>query len=89
MALDALWRQTRQTAGGGRLEVDIRKFFDPREQGHLRAFLPRRVRDGVLLRMSGKWRKAGVLAEGGLAHPEAGSPQGGVSSPRLANSDRH
>jgi len=39
----------------------------------------------VLLRLIDKWLKAGVLEEGELSHPEAGSPQGGVISPLLAN----
>jgi group II intron reverse transcriptase/maturase len=67
------------------LEVDIRKFFDTLDHGVLRDLLRRRVRDGVLLRLIGKWLNAGVLEEGALTYPEAGSPQGGVISPLLAN----
>jgi RNA-directed DNA polymerase len=84
-ALESLWTQTMQTAGGWILEVDIRKFFDTLDHGHLRTFLQRRVRDGVLLRLIGKWLNAGVLEEGTLLYPDAGSPQGGVVSPILAN----
>ena len=51
----------------------------------LHAILRRRVRDGVLLRLIGKWLNAGVLEDGRLTHPEAGTPQGGVISPLLAN----
>jgi retron-type reverse transcriptase len=43
------------------------------------------VRDGVLLRLIDKWLSAGVLEEGGVSYPEAGTPQGGVISPLLAN----
>jgi group II intron reverse transcriptase/maturase len=71
--------------GGCIVEVDIRKFFDTLDHGHLREFLQRRVRDGVLLRLIGKWLNAGVLEEGTLSYPESGSPQGGVISPLLAN----
>jgi hypothetical protein len=39
------------------------------------------VRDGVLLRLIGKWLNAGVLEEGTLTTPEVGTPQGGVSAP--------
>jgi hypothetical protein len=39
----------------------------------------------VLLRLIGKWLRAGVLEDGRLVHPEAGTPQGGVISPLLAN----
>jgi RNA-directed DNA polymerase len=84
-ALDSLWTQTMKTGGGWILEVDIRKFFDTLDHGHLRAFLRRRVRDGVLLRLIGKWLNAGVMEDGCLSYPESGSPQGGVVSPILAN----
>jgi len=84
-ALDSLWTQTMKSGGGWVLEVDIRKFFDTLDHGHLREFLRRRVRDGVLLRLIGKWLNAGVLEDGCLTHPESGSPQGGVISPLLAN----
>ncbi len=33
----------------------------------------------------GKWLKAGVLERSELSRPEAGTPQGGVISPLLAN----
>jgi group II intron reverse transcriptase/maturase len=84
-ALDALWRQTMKTGGGWIVEVDIRKFFDTLDHAHLRELLRRRVRDGVLLRLIDKWLKAGVLEDGQLTLPAAGSPQGGVISPLLAN----
>jgi len=50
-----------------------------------RELLRRRVRDGVLLRLVGKWLNAGVMESGNLSYPEAGTPQGGVVSPLLAN----
>ncbi len=84
-ALESLWTQTMKIGGGWILEVDIRKFFDTLDHGHLRTFLKRRVRDGVLLRLIGKWLNAGVLEDGCLTYPAAGSPQGGVISPILAN----
>ena len=59
-ALEALWKQTMDSGGGWVLEVDIRKFFDTLDHAHLREFLQLRVRDGVLLRLIGKWLKAGV-----------------------------
>ena len=67
------------------MEVDIQKFFDTRERAPLRTFLQQRVRDGVLLRLIGKGLRAGILEDGELVHPEAGTPQGGVISPLLAN----
>jgi group II intron reverse transcriptase/maturase len=84
-ALEALWRQTMGMAGGWIVEVDIRKFFDTLDHAHLRALLSRRVRDGVLLRLIGKWLNAGVLESGAVSFPDQGTPQGGVISPLLAN----
>ena len=71
--------------GGSVYEVDIRKFFDNLDHGHLRQFLQLRVRDGVLLRLIDKWLKAGVMEDGSVSYPESGSPQGGVISPILSN----
>jgi group II intron reverse transcriptase/maturase len=73
------------SSGGWILEVDIRKFFDTLDRAHLREFLQLRVRDGVLKRLIGKWLKAGVLESGSVSYPDAGTPQGGVISPLLAN----
>jgi group II intron reverse transcriptase/maturase len=88
-ALDALWYRLMEVGGGWILEIDIRKFFDALDHRHLHAILRRRVRDGVLLRLIGKWLKAGVLEDGCVTHPESGSPQGGVISPILANAYLH
>jgi RNA-directed DNA polymerase len=84
-AIDALWRGLMGMGGGWVLEVDIRRFFDSVDHRHLRAILDQRVRDGVIRRMIDKWLKAGVLEEGTLWYPDAGTPQGGVISPLLAN----
>lgn len=84
-ALDALWRQVMAMGGCWLVEVDIRKFFDTLDHAQLRQLLRQRVRDGVLLRLIDKWLQAGVLEEGELTYPEAGTPQGGVISPLLAN----
>ncbi len=67
------------------LELDIRKFFDTLDHGHLRSFLEQRVRDGVIRRAIDKWLKAGVMEEGVVRSLETGTPQGGVVSPILAN----
>lgn len=84
-ALDALWEGLMRMRGGWVLEVDIKSFFDTLDHGDLQSFLDRRVRDGVIRRMIDKWLKAGVLEEGSLTYPDAGTPQGGVISPLLAN----
>jgi RNA-directed DNA polymerase len=67
------------------LDVDISKYYDTIQHDHLRAFLDRRVTDGVVRRMIDKWLKAGVLEQGRLRHATEGTPQGGVVSPLLAN----
>lgn len=81
----ALLRERASKFGAVVLEVDIQKFFDSLDHGHLRAFLDLRIRDGVIRRMIDKWLKAGVLEEGSVSYPKAGTPQGGVISPLLAN----
>jgi RNA-directed DNA polymerase len=84
-ALQALWQQVMDLGGCWLVEVDIRKYFDTLDHAQLRALLRQRVRDGVLLRLIDKWLQAGVLEEGELTYPEAGTPQGGVIAPLLAN----
>jgi RNA-directed DNA polymerase len=84
-ALESFRGQLMNCRGGYVLEVDIRKFFDNLDHGHLRAFLQHRVRDGVLLRLIGKWLRAGVMEDGCVSYPDSGSPQGGVISPLLSN----
>lgn len=72
---------------GGRwvLDVDVRKYFASIAHAKLREFLSRRVTDGVVRRLIDKWLKAGVLEDGQLSYPDAGTPEGGVVSPILAN----
>lgn len=84
-ACEELRRMATQMGGGWVLEVDIKKFFDTLAHEHLRSILDQRVRDGVILRLIGKWLNAGVMEGQNLSHPEAGTPQGGVISPLLAN----
>jgi len=84
-ALQSLWDQTMGIGGGTFIEIDIRSFFDALDKGHLREILERRVRDGVVLRLIGKWLNAGVLEGGAISYSDTGTPQGGVVSPLLAN----
>jgi group II intron reverse transcriptase/maturase len=85
-ALEALQRQLVFMGGGWLIEIDIEKFFDSVDHGHLREILRQRVCDGVLLRLIGKWLHAGVLEAGQIHHPEAGTPAG---RRRVANSGEH
>ena len=84
-AIGALREGLMAMGGGWVLEADIESYYDHLDHGHLRSFLGQRVRDGVLRRAIDKWLKAGVLEEGSLSHPIAGTPQGGVISPLLSN----
>jgi len=84
-ALETFRTHLMNSRGGWVLEVDIRKFFDNLDHGHLRKFLRLRVRDGVLLCLIDKWLSAGVMEHGSVSFPDAGSPQGGVVSPLLSN----
>ncbi|MGB6991743.1 MAG: group II intron reverse transcriptase/maturase [Thermoanaerobaculia bacterium] len=84
-AIDDLRGWLNRNGGGWVLDVDVRKYFDTIDHAHLREFLRRRFRDGVLLRLIGKWLNAGVLEEGAVWYPDEGTPQGGVISPLLAN----
>jgi RNA-directed DNA polymerase len=84
-AMDALWKETMRIGGGWILEVDLRKFFDTLDHSHLRELVGRRIRDGVVRRLIGKWLKAGVMEDGNISYPDSGSPQGGCISPILAN----
>jgi group II intron reverse transcriptase/maturase len=67
------------------LDVDIRKYFDSIKHGQLLEVMQRRVKDGGVLRLVGKWLNAGVFENGKITNPESGTPQGGVISPLLAN----
>lgn len=84
-ALQVLRDKMMDMKGGWVVEVDIARFFDTIDHALLREILRLRVRDGVILRLIGKWLNAGVMEAGKLSHPEAGTPQGGVVSPLLAN----
>jgi group II intron reverse transcriptase/maturase len=67
------------------LDIDIRRFFDTMDHGHLLRFVQHRVKDRSLLRLLRGWLRAGVLEAGQVAASETGTPQGGVISPLLAN----
>jgi RNA-directed DNA polymerase len=84
-ALQRVRNQAMEMAGKWVLEVDIRNFFGTLEHNLLRDIVRKRVRDGVLLRLISKWLNAGVMEDGAIEYPEAGTPQGGVVSPILAN----
>lgn len=67
------------------LDADIRSFFDTVDHGWMQRFIEHRIGDRRMVRLLMKWLNAGVMEEGELHAVEAGTPQGGVISPLLAN----
>jgi RNA-directed DNA polymerase len=84
-ALRELREQCREQNIHWVVDADVSGFFDELRHDLLREFIKRRVNDGGILRLIGKWLNAGVMEEGNLTYAEKGSPQGGVVSPLLAN----
>jgi group II intron reverse transcriptase/maturase len=67
------------------LDADIEAFFDTIDHRHLQAFIEHRIGDSRMVYLLMKWAKAGVMEEGKLHETRAGTPQGGIISPLLAN----
>jgi hypothetical protein len=67
------------------VDADVRGSFDRIDRTRLREVLRQRVNAGRIVRLMGKWLRAGVMEEGALSHPETGVVQGGVISPVLAH----
>jgi len=68
------------------LEADIEKCFD---RINHEALLKKLKAIQPIMRLVGGWLKAGIVDEGETIFPEAGTPQGGVISPLLANIALH
>jgi group II intron reverse transcriptase/maturase len=67
------------------LDADIRSFFDTIDHRHLQRFIEHRIGDRRMVHLLMRWVNAGVLEEGKLHAAQAGTPQGGLISPLLAN----
>lgn len=68
------------------VEADINGFFDHMDHDWLLEMLVLRIDDKAFLNLIRKWLKAGILdTDGQIIHPGAGTPQGGIVSPVLAN----
>ena len=84
-ALHELREQCRKLHINWIVDADVSGFFDTIDHDLLREGIKQRVKDGGILRLIGKWLKAGVREAGTLTYPDKGTPQGGVASPMLAN----
>lgn len=84
-ALADLWQQCREIGVAWIVDADVAKFFDNLDWTLLLKIIKKRVNDGAIIRLIGKWLNAGVMEEETLTYPEMGSPQGAVISPVLSN----
>ena len=66
-------------------DCDIKGFFDNIPHKNLMKVISKYIADGTVLEMIWKWLKAGYMKDNIYNNTLAGTPQGGVISPILAN----
>ena len=86
-AHDAVYQVREYIREGYRVAVDmdLSKFFDTVDHDVLMHRVARKVRDKHILRLIGKYLRAGVVINGRIQATRKGVPQGGPLSPLLAN----
>lgn len=84
-ALDALHAGIYRRRVNWVLDADIQGFFDAMSHDWILRFLRHRVADRRILRLIAKWLKVGITDGHHAARSNAGTPQGAVISPILAN----
>jgi group II intron reverse transcriptase/maturase len=83
-ALDAI-RKAGNAGYDWVVDADIEKYFDSIDHKLLMEAVQQRISDRKMLKLIGRWLKAGVMEDGEVREPERGTPQGGVISPLLSN----